>query len=203
MFRVKIIMVVVGGVLGYMGFQEFLVSRGTSVEPAAVDLSKLEAGEAVPNNHVRIGEHIAVYAGCVYEYEQSKYESGDPNSSTKVTHLFYPIISKTQAAKGIDNFAVMVKTNQFKTIGAIPKSDFSEVTSIQGLIINEIDGLDSKEKDLVRSNFASIDFDKVLILEANRQPASLVKSLGMTLGGGVIALLGIAWFFVGRKSAEA
>jgi hypothetical protein len=168
----------------------------------AVDLAKLESGEAVPNNHVLIGEHVALYPACVYEYEQR--DSGDPNNNTKVTHLFYPIISKShpamsESSDGVESFAVMVKTEQFPTIGSIPDVP-APVGSIQGLIINDIDGLDSEEKDLVRSSFPNVNFDKLLVLEVGRQPASLFKSLGMSFGGAVIVLLGIGWFFVGRRS---
>jgi hypothetical protein len=41
----------------------------------------------------------------------------------------------------------------------------------------------------------------LLLLEADRHPASIAKSGGMILGGGVLALAGAGWLVAGRKEA--
>jgi hypothetical protein len=69
--------------------------------------------------------------------------------------------------------------------------------SVKGLVINRIDSLDSEEEKLIKENFPSLDIDKVLILEQDRTPASLFKSMGMMAGGMLLALVGVGLFFVG------
>ncbi len=222
MFRLKLAAVVLGAMFAYFGVQEFRVSQGTSVEPVDVELASIEAGDSSENNHIRLGEHFAVYAGSVYQYRQGKYETGEPTGTTDVDYAYYPIISAehpfftelaTLADKhgslddvpdaewpAIDSFSVIVKTKRFDTIGAIPDSMNAE-DSVQGLVINLIEGLDSEEESLLRQSFPKVDVNKVLIVEDGRQPASAMKSLGMTAGGVLVSLAGAAGFLIGRPSA--
>src|SRR6185436_5844489 len=73
MSRLKIALVVLGGMLSFFGIQEWRVSRGTTPEPIAVTLADVEAGKAPANCHWNIGEHVAIYNAGVYSYKQSKY----------------------------------------------------------------------------------------------------------------------------------
>jgi hypothetical protein len=222
MFRVKLVLIGLGCAIVFWGFQEYRVSEGTSTEPVAVELDKLEAGDELPNNHIKIGEHIGVMGGVIYEYSQSKYSTAEPTASTSVSVAYYPIISTShtfarEMAKlqenvlpgglganildqltipTIDSFTVLVKTKQFDSVGDIP-SGFLHQDSVKGLVINRIDSLDSEEEKLIKENFPSLDIDKVLILEQDRTPASLFKSMGMMAGGMLLALVGVGLFFVG------
>lgn len=209
MVRIKLAMVALGGFIAFMGFQEFHVSQGATVEPAKVSLADLEAGKVPDNSHLEIGSHIALYGASIYEYEQSKYETGEPGSNAKVNHCYYPIFSTEhplfaveEPTAGDDDFAVLVKTKAFKTVGSIPDGG-PTVASVQGLVINRISSLDSEEKDLVKQSFPRANLDKVLILEQGRTPASFAKSGGMLGGGVLLSLVGIGMFFVGRKGAAA
>jgi hypothetical protein len=217
MARIAVLLIVGGGFLSFMGGQEFLVGHGASSEPVAVELARLEAGEAPPNNHLLVGEHVALYPACVYSYQTKKRAAGDPAPSAKVNYCFYPIISGEhefiralgeldEKYHGLDNvpanipgpeirqFAILVKTRQFKTIGAIP-GDINTAPSVQGLVINQIDSLDGEEARLIKESFPNLDVDKVLILEEGRRPASLFKSLGMMAGGVALALGGLGLLF--------
>jgi hypothetical protein len=46
----------------------------------------------------------------------------------------------------------------------------------------------SKERDLLKPSYPSIDFERCLIIEEGRQPASAVKQFGF-MGGGAVAFL--------------
>ncbi len=211
MFRIKIAMVVGGAVLAFFGFQEFRVSSGTSSEPLAVNLAQLEAGDVPSNPHLAIGSHYALYGGCIYEFEQSKYGSGQPSPSSKVTMCYYPIVSQehpliqaiADESEDFDfkNLAVVVKTKRYKTFGALPDDLIAQESSVQGLLINRIDSLDAEEKKLLRESFPSVDVDKVMILQEGRKPSSIFLSLGMMLGGMVLSLLGIGSFFIGSATS--
>lgn len=220
MFRLKIAALIGGAMLAFYGIQEFRVSQGASVEPADVNLADIEGGTTSDNNHVRVGQHFAIYDGSVYQYRQGKYETGEPGATTKIDYVYYPIISvdhpffvrlrELTEQHGslddvpdaewplIDTFSAIVKSTDFGTIGSIPEG-IGANDSVQGLVINLIGGLDSEEQSLLHQSFPKIDVNKVLIIESGRTPASAVKSLGITAGGVLVSLLGLGGFFVGRS----
>lgn len=221
MFRLKLLLLIGGGVLAFLGFQEYQLSAGTSVEPEAIELSTIEDGGVPENPYLEIGPHWALYGGSVYEYRQGRFETGEPELSTDVTHTYYPIVSDShpfiQTLASLEerygsladapeeefpelrgNIAVLVKTKVFDTIGDIPDG-FDRSEGIQGLVINRISSLDSKERELLLSSFPDLDIDQLAILEQNREPASQERSFGMMGGGALLSLLGLGWLASGLK----
>jgi hypothetical protein len=93
MFRLQIAGVIIGIVVIFFGVQEYRVSSGTTSQPLAVNLADIESQKLPANNHLQIGEHIAVYPTAVYSYSQSKYSSADPTDETRVSYCYYPILS--------------------------------------------------------------------------------------------------------------
>jgi hypothetical protein len=206
MFRIKLIIAVLGGIIVFWGAQEFRVSQGTSAEPVAADLAALESGQEPPNPHMQLGAHLALYPELVYEVTQSKYASGVPGPTAKVNHCYYPIISPDHPVvrsgdpnARLNQFAVLVRSKRFKTIADIPDESRQEA-SISGLVVNRIQSLDKEERKLILESFPSLDLDKVLLLEDGRRPASLAKSGGMIGGGLLLGLIGVAWMFLGTGS---
>lgn len=224
LFRLKLALVAIGGVMVFFGVQELRVSSGTTADPAEVDLAELEREKTIDNNHIKVGDHVALYFVSVYEYQTTESATGDPGPGTKVTLCYYPIISPEHPfieglarleeeygglenvpdsvpGPDINDFAVLVKTKRFDTVGSIP-DEFRDESSVQGLVINRIASLDSEEKKLIKDNFPTINLDEVLILQEGRQPASSAKSMGLTLGGGLLALVGVALFFAGKREGR-
>jgi len=220
LFRLKLALVVIGGVMVFFGVQEMRVSSGTTADPAEVDLAELERERTLENNHIKVGDHVALYSVSLYQYEATEFATGEPGPGTKVTHCYYPIISlehpfiaglaRLDAEYGglenvpdsvrgpdITDFALLVKSKRFKTVGSIP-DEFKDESSVQGLVINRIASLDSEEKKLIKDSFPAVDLDNVLILQEGRKPASAAKWMGLTFGGGLLAMIGVALFFVGR-----
>jgi hypothetical protein len=222
MFRLKLVVAVLGGMLAFFGYQEWRVSQGTTPEPIDVVLADVEAGNAPPNSHWKLGEHVAIYNAGVYQYKQSKYATGEPGPDAKVDYYYYPVLSSghpflvklgelAEQNGGVANipddqipamndFAVLVKTKKFGTIGSIP-DEWAAEGNLQGLVINQITSLDNKEEELLRQGFPGLNTEKLLLLEADRHPAPIAKSGGMILGGSVLALGAVGWMFAGRKSA--
>lgn len=218
--KLKIVIIVLGAIVGYNGYKEWNVSRGTSINPDVVALSELEKSPDISNNHLRVGAHTAVYAACVYEYRMEDGDTGEPTSETTVTHTYYPIISGDHphilAINGLvekygdvdrvpdeewpefEQFTVLVKTGRFETIGDIP-DEWTDCETLQGLVINRIYSLSEEEKDLIQESFPAMDFDSVLILEEGRTPTSSSKVGAMMGGGVVLILIGIGLFFVPKK----
>ena len=226
LMRIRLALLIGGGVLTFLGFQEYQVAAGTSTEPEGVDLAEVEASGAPENPHIEIGPHWAVYGGSVYEYRQGRFETGDPEGSTKVTHTYYPIVSDShpfiQALAEVEDrygtladvpdeelpelrggIAVVVKTRAFGTIDEIPDG-FAREESIRGLVINRISSLDSEERRLLTESFPDLDVDQLAILEQNREPASPQRSLGMMGGGVLLSLAGLGWLlrhYLGGRAA--
>lgn len=219
MFRWKIAVIVLGGILAFKGFQEWMVSRGTTQEPQSVELVELEKNSDITNNHLKIGAHQGLYPASVSECETDS-EDDEATAESKVNHTYYPIISNEHPfLKQIDDvinqygdvdsvpdeewpelesFSVLVKTRKFKTFGDIP-DDWEDAKSVQGLVINRISSLDDEEAELIKSSFPSLDLEKVLILEEGRKPSSTAKAGGMMGGGGIVILAGLGWLIVSRK----
>jgi hypothetical protein len=222
MFRVKLVVAVLGGVLAFIGGREWLVSRGTTAEPITVDLAAVEAGEVPENSHWQLGEHVAIYNGGIYQYSKSKYDTGEPGVDTKMDYYYYPVLSAghpfivrlgeltntygsveaipATEIPALTDFAVLIKTKQFATIGAIP-SEWEIVDGVQGLVMNQVSSLSSDEEKLLREGFPGLSTDKLLLLEADRRPASALKSGGMVFGGVAVALAGVGWIIAGRRQA--
>jgi len=189
MWRLKLFLVIGGGVLGYLGFQEYDVSRGTTEEPLPVELAELEKGNVPSNAHLKIGQHWQVYPHSVYTYEEKRGQTGEPGPSTKVQKVFYPILSdqhpyvlkiaaleteygglaKVPPEKwptDLGKVAVLVKSFKFNKIGDIPDSWEGEA-SIEGLVVNRIDSIKDDEAQLLAQSFSG--FNKTL--SANRYVA--------------------------------
>ena len=222
MLRLAIFMIGGGAMLTYVNAKEFLLDRRASAKPESVKLADLEQGKEPSNPHIMIGPHLAVYSVGVYEYEKrSRDEAITP--STEIKAYYYPLISEEHpfvdrlrelVAKhgGVENvpddapwpvltdFRVLVKTTRFSTYGSIPE-EMMPVDSVQGVVINSVDPLDSETIDLLRQQFSGVDPDKVLVLEDGRKPSSMGWSIGR-LGLSVALLLAGLFMIIPRRSSR-
>ena len=223
MWRIMLAMMIGGGFLCYYGCNEYTVSSGTGSEPLDVSLADLESGTEIDNNYVKLGEHICVWDGCIFEYEMAEgaSPSAEPPASAKVNHAYYPVISgshpfivglnaleeehgslenvpENAVWPDLSTFAVLIKTGRFNTVGSIPDG-LGDSAGIKGLIINRIASLDAEEARLIKGSFPGINLDKVLILEENRTPTGAMASIGMMIGGILLFLCGPIVLVMGRK----
>ena len=217
------IITIVGGCLIWFGVQEYRVGRESSSEPVPVELADLEADEARPDNHIRIGLNHHMFAGVVIEYES---KDGRMRPSSKVNWIYTPLISDThpymqkihalekkygsleKVPKNADwpalgKFVVLVKSEAYKTVKDIPRKR-TPYKSVTGLVVNLIDPLDDKAKRLIRKGIPNIDFDKVLVVEHGRKPTSVAGSIGIITAGALLVLLSVGLMLrrPGRKPAE-
>jgi hypothetical protein len=95
MLRIVLALIGLGGVLSFLGYQEYKVSEGTSKDPVPVSIVKLEYGVDLPNNHIEVGEHAAIYDALIYEYEQHFSDPTGDDPDTKVNVVYYPIVSQS------------------------------------------------------------------------------------------------------------
>ncbi|WOO42333.1 hypothetical protein [Rubellicoccus peritrichatus] len=222
MFKIKLALIIGGGFLAFMGYEELKLSWLADEEASVVALADLEAGVDIDNAHIKIEEPVSVYGGLIYEYQQGKYDTGEPDESTSVSVTYYPVISQSHpfmvqlgelldkypdgipdevAVPDLNDFRVLVKTKRFKKIGDFPYDSLSSDEYVQGLVVNEVESLDNEEIGLLRQSFPNANFAQVLILEEGRAPAGGMKYLGMIGGGIALILIGLVWLLGGRKSA--
>jgi hypothetical protein len=216
--KIAVLLIVVGcflfisGMIAFaIGMAEKSAAAGASMESVDVDLAKLEAGAMPPDNHLKIGPHYACYRDMVYQYSVTR--GSKPTERTPVSFAYYPIISSAHPwAKqteplikkygGLErvpkaelpptsSFVVLVKTNQFNTIGDLPTQPVQYRDSLQGLVINHVDSLTNDEKKKIQEEIPNVDFNKILIVEADRKPMSRSSTWFLVGGGLCMAILSL------------
>ncbi|MEM1296404.1 MAG: hypothetical protein AAGH89_13635 [Verrucomicrobiota bacterium] len=213
----KIGMFIVGIAVIFYGFSEFKLSKAASDEPTALELADIEAGEAdLSNAHVLIGSHVADYYECIFEYEGGN----EMKDTDKVTYAYYPILSNqhsyvvgmnqlfAQYPDGIPEeialpdmgvISVLVKTEEFPTIGDIPEEMASE-DQVQGLFVNKVEKLDQEEIDLLKESYPAIDPENILLLDKARTPTPTGVTFGIMGGGALVSVLAVLWMVLpGRR----
>lgn len=219
MWRLKLGGIVLGAFLAFWGFNEKKLNENITKDPQSVTMAELEKGDYSGSNHVKITDFAYLHYQLVY---QAKVDKGDQEvkGSSKVTYAYIPIVSKEHKFMGelnefisqiqegnedvtepkLTGYSVLVKTKKYQTYADLP-SDF-EVSKdpAQGIFINKVTNLDKEEKDLLLEGCPGIDLDKVLILEEGRTPTSATNAYAALIGGVLISLLSILWFF--KKSGH-
>ncbi len=224
MFRVMLGIMVLGGILFYFGYQEYAVGSAAGSEPEKVDLAKLEQGGELDTTHVQFGDHMRLYFGIVYEFENAT--GTNPSSTDAVTKAYYPVISSEHVfarrmrsllekygkiddipedeLPGIDKFKVLIKTSEYDTVGEVDRLPaIRDGRSIEGLVVNSINSLDSEEEDLIRQSFPGVDLDRIIILEKDRKPMAVVFSMGMMAGGVAMIVFPVIGLVVIHKRDKA
>lgn len=207
-----------GCFIAFWGFNESKLNSNITKDPQEITMAELEKGDYQGSNHVRITDFSYLYYLLVYEARIGKNEK-EPKASSKVTYAYFPIISKeskflgelnefiSQAQQGnteiaepkLSNYTVLVKSSKYETLGALPDGFEVSKEPVQGVFINKISSLDQEEKDLLLESCPGIDLDSVLILEEGRTPSSAGKAYGALVGGVLLALLSVLWFFKKSK----
>ena len=75
--------------------------------------------------------------------------------------------------------------------------------TVQGMVVNEIESLDSEEKRILSESYPGIDFDRCTIFEHGRKPKGMGMIAAYIGGGGLLALLGLFWTFGGMRKKQA
>lgn len=195
--RFKLFLLIVAGALAYFGWREYTLSMSAKSEPTEVTAADIEAGRIPDNCHLVIKDAIALYPASVYHYKKSKYSSAEPGPDTKTSDVLYPVVSmnhpfskaldsgaSSEAAlkEALSSVSIIVKSDRFKTIGSIP-AKIDSIKSLQGLVLNKVEKIGSKEADLLRSSFPKLDTSTVVLVEEGRKPRPLALGMGMMAGG--------------------
>lgn len=168
--------------MSLLGFKEFLASRNTDSEPSSMIVSKLERNPKLSNNFITLKDYYCIYEKKVFKDDREKDLKG-------AKHLYYPAISSKTARKygsgtGIMNnmkdCKVLIKTSKYHK--RTPPKGIKEGKNMDGLVISS-SSLKNSEKVKLRKLFPKINFNKVIIVEEDREPSSLLKTFSMMIGG--------------------
>jgi hypothetical protein len=205
MLRLAFGLVVGGGIVGYIGYQEYQVGADASATAVHCELADLENAGEPPDNHLQIREHWAIYPSWV--------GWGDAEGD-RLDHVYYPIISEGHpynqawdqllAQYGdaeipetlhpqLTSLAVLVKTERFQRESDIPM-EWQKVPSITGLLVHDIEKLKADEARLIQENFPGLSLENVMILEEGREPKSPMTAMAiMLLGAGLVVGGGVSF----------
>ncbi|MEL6106287.1 MAG: hypothetical protein AAFU85_09625 [Planctomycetota bacterium] len=218
MKKLRYWILVLGAGISLWGLSDLRISSNASQEPIEVDLAELERGADVPGNHIRLGEHLAIFETAVYDL--SSGDAGTPGRGDEagLSEVYYPIISprhrfarrlnlgeKTSLAeiplnqmKTLDDFRVVVKTDQYPTVGSIP-SGAAQMPELRGMVVNSIGGMNYEQENIWRRRYPGIDFESILVIEPGREPGSAVRSILAMVVGFLVLVLGIFLFLLEKE----
>jgi len=195
--------VIAGLALTWSGIQEFRLGAGAEQEPQYLSVAQLEAEGFGENAHVVIQDFALlsfsyVYNGRSQDDMDKVWVPMVPQGGEYFERLAASVDEEGRLPDDVpmpdDLKVIMVSSNASsdQALGQLGDRD-----TLQGMITNAIEELDSEEKKLLAESYPSADLDTVWIFEEGRRPAAFVKKAGLT-GGGVVLLLLCVGAFVAR-----
>jgi hypothetical protein len=195
-FRIAIVLFVFGAMSIGWGVYEAMLASGASAKPEEIALKDLIARGPDKNNNI-ILKDFQLSDNFVHEYD----EKLGPNSSwTKVWIPAYvpggappaqqrpgafPFNPQPQPQPAGPIQAIIYSTHvhneaDIQTRCAVPR--------LRAMVTNRIQSLGSEEKKLLQQSYPGTNFDKCLIIEEGREPAS-AGFLLLLFGGGLLLIV--------------
>lgn len=206
MGRLKLIAIVVGAVMAWLGYQEFKLGAVASATPQTISCAELEASGPGDNAHVVMTEFLLLEQAFVYESRENSprwqkvWIPALPLGGEFHQQLLTLVDSEGNLPPGDlplpKTIRVIVKSSKVNNEAQL--ETVAGADTLQGLVINEIESLGSKERKLLTESYPGVDFDAVWILEHQRKPAGKGKTWGLLGGGTLLALVGLGAFFINR-----
>ncbi len=199
MTRFKFWILIGGGVLLFLGWQEQTLSGLAKTKPAPITLAQLASNGPGENAHLVVGDFFL----CTWDYVYAEKRGRWTEAWVPAVPLNGPFHEKFMASLEPDgtwpddkpfpvpeNLAVVFKLTDSPSEDSVDELAMSD--TVQGLLINEIDSIASDERALLQSSYPAADFDKVHIFEPGRAPKAASTIYAMLGGGAVLFLAGLA-----------
>jgi hypothetical protein len=186
--RLVIAMLVIGVMLIVYGFKEWRLASASGSTPQTITCAQLEANGYGNNAYIRL-TGFKVSGHFVYNKRSDDYW----------TVVWLPIVSVKSPLPAADGSGptgpvkVIIKSN--KIHNHAEAEAFAINTSIEGMVINQIESISSKETELLRHSYPTTDFDKCWIVEEGREPAGAGKYMAFFGGGALLVLAGLGMMF--------
>jgi hypothetical protein len=200
-FRIAIVLFVFGVMAIVFGVYEWRLSSGASTRPEEISLRDLIARGPDGNPNIILKDFELLDDNLVYEYD----EKLGPNSSW--TKVWVPVVPPGAAPPGQPGGFPFNPQPQ-RQIGQVQALIYSThvhgqaeirprcgVPKLRAMVTNRVQSLGSEEKKLLQEGYPGTDFNKCLIIEEGREPAS-AGFLVLLFGGGLLLLAGGAGLLV-------
>jgi hypothetical protein len=194
MIRIGIILLVICGVLGYMGFQERGLTRQSSAAPEEITLKSLIARGPKGNPNIILTEYISC-PNIVYESRSGKV-------TDHWTKVWVPVLPRDEGAALVENAPNMIfdfHAIVFST-HAGNEAELAQrigVPKLRAMVTNEIRSLGKDEQRLLKQQYPNTDLSKCLIIEEGREPSGSGKLAAMFIGSGLAGLAGAVLIVLG------
>ena len=195
--RLKLVPLILGAVLFFVGWQEWRLGTKAKTQPQTISATDLGARRPGSNAHI-ILTNFAPSDGA-YVYMGQKGGGGAvvgrwQKAWVPAVAQGMPIFGGPMGMPGGPvvggDIRIIIKTtkagdeNELRNIVNQP--------TLQGLVVNEVERMSGQEKQLLTDSYPGVDFNRCWIVEVGRQPAGVSKVLLFMGGGGMMALAGAA-----------
>jgi hypothetical protein len=201
MGRFKIWMIIGGAFLAWYGFQEWRISAEAKTDPQVLTCAALAKDGYGTNAHIKMTDFLLSPGGYVYE-EKEKGGSWETVWIPVVPlggayHKMVLALPEDAEIPSPKSFNVILQTEHAS--GASMLGKIGGKKQLQGVVINEIDSLDSETKKLLKDSYPGIDLDNCWIVEHKRETKGAMLSLLLLLLGVGLAGGGVFFLVKGRK----
>jgi hypothetical protein len=196
MRRPSIVLLIAGVILGYVGFKELRFARLAQGDARTITCAEL-ASNGPGSGDASVVRLTDFWLGRAYIYRNA------PGNSTW-TEAYVPAFPGERDGAVLDSrqftgdVRVILKTTHARSQEQLYRLEGQPVT---GVIVNELESFSDDEKAVLRGTYPNIDFARCWIVEVNPQPATTGRIVSMVGGGGALAVLGVAMFFMGNRGA--
>ncbi len=182
----KIAVIVIGIGIFIYGCMEWQLKTVAKESPRPITAAELAASGPGDNAHI-ILTNFSLCNDFVIE----------TSSKTKTWRkVWVPAMPAGQAFNS-GNVRIIIKDSSCRSEADVASMSFG---SIQGLVINKISSLGSKEKSLLQQSYPGSNFSTCWIVERNRKPMAAGLVVTLMGGGGFAALIGVAWIVNAKKN---
>jgi hypothetical protein len=189
--RIVIVAIVGGIALLVFGYNEKKLADLASAEPETITLEKL-LGRG-PNGNVNL--ILTDYNICSSFIKQAKSVAGVPTGDW--TLVWAPIVVSPPGAMPQQVVQADANLHVEALIRSSHVANEQELISklavgrLPGMVVNQVRSLNEKEKEILRTHYNNINFDRCIIFEEGRTPMSAAIIMLIFAGGGAAVLIGI------------
>lgn len=179
MNRVQIAIIVIGGMIFIYGCREWQLKTVAKEMPRTISAAEL-ADRGPGNNAHIILTGFSLCDDFVYETENSK--------SGPWKKVWVPAVPAGQPFNS-GNVRIIITDSTCRNQADVASMSFG---TLQGLVINKVSSLGSKERKLLEESYPGSNFSTCWIVERGRKPMAAGLVVSLMGGGGFVALFGVA-----------
>ena len=169
------VLVALFGTATYLGGRDLWLASSANTEPDKLTVKQVIARGVEGNPYVEVSEFV-IGDNFVYEAEADRWRT-----------VWVPIGPLEDIDKPLASVKIVLKSNKMKSESAV--AQMTNVPRLKGMIMNRIESLGSSERQILASSYPSTNPEAILILELDRDPASMMKMGGAFFAVGITGLL--------------